>query len=110
MQILKFFSPLRQLVTSCVIVWMAIALTLTGLPVAPAQAATATSPALEKVGESFVAAAVKQVGPAVVRIDTERTVTRRGVDRQSAHLRRIHAKNDYGGRVLVLSLMPVALS
>lgn len=80
MQILKFFSPLRQLVTSCVIVWMAIALTLTGLPVAPAQAATATSPALEKVGESFVAAAVKQVGPAVVRIDTERTVTRRGVD------------------------------
>jgi S1-C subfamily serine protease len=46
----------------------------------PAVAATGTPiKALEASGQgSFVAAAVKVVGPAVVRIDTERTVTRRG--------------------------------
>ncbi|QZZ22501.1 trypsin-like peptidase domain-containing protein [Leptothermofonsia sichuanensis E412] len=46
----------------------------------PAVAATGTPiKTLEASGQgSFVAAAVKVVGPAVVRIDTERTVTRRG--------------------------------
>jgi Do/DeqQ family serine protease len=44
----------------------------------PIQAATvsAAPPAGTASGQSFVAAAVNKVGPAVVRIDTERTVTR----------------------------------
>lgn len=44
-----------------------------------ASVALKTSPSAATSG-SFVAAAVKQVGPAVVRIDTERTITRRNTD------------------------------
>ena len=43
-----------------------------------AQASAAAETAIAK--ESFVAAAVRKVGPAVVRIDTERTITRRTTD------------------------------
>jgi len=59
---------------------LAIALLLLGWLATPAWAEaaiaqSATPPALE--ADSFVAAAVRQVGAAVVRIDTERVVTRR---------------------------------
>jgi S1-C subfamily serine protease len=62
----------------------------TSLPILPAIAAIDAPPAIQQSAParppaairqgSFVAAAVNQVGAAVVRIDTERTVTRRGVD------------------------------
>ena len=46
-----------------------------------ASPAYAQSPVAEAIGnESFVAAAVRQVGPAVVRIDTEKTITRQSRD------------------------------
>ena len=45
---------------------------------APAYAQASAETAIAK--ESFVAAAVRKVGPAVVRIDTERTITRRTPD------------------------------
>ena len=44
----------------------------------PAQAQSAATAAI--ANESFVAAAVRQVGPAVVRIDTEKTITRQARD------------------------------
>jgi S1-C subfamily serine protease len=50
-------------------------LALLAAPVAPALAAP-----LEPQASSFVTAAVKRVAPAVVRIDTERTVPRAGLD------------------------------
>ncbi|WP_245939933.1 HhoA/HhoB/HtrA family serine endopeptidase [Stenomitos frigidus] len=64
---------------------LAVTFIFTALPVTPAQAddlplVAAVNPAQLKddAGKgSFVAKAVNQVGPAVVRIDTERTVTRR---------------------------------
>jgi S1-C subfamily serine protease len=46
----------------------------------PAYAQTGTAVEAAIAGESFVANAVRQVGPAVVRIDTERTITRRSQD------------------------------
>jgi len=49
----------------------AVGLAMAGAPVAPAGVA-ATAPSLAR--QSFVAAAVRRVGPAVVTIDTERTV------------------------------------
>lgn len=42
----------------------------------PAWAQAPAPSTMERAGESFVAAAVRQVGPAVVRIDTEKTITR----------------------------------
>lgn len=45
---------------------------------APAQAQSAATAAI--ANESFVASAVRQVGPAVVRIDTEKTITRQTSD------------------------------
>ena len=51
------------------------ALVLLAWPVSPALAAP-----LEPQASSFVTAAVKRVAPAVVRIDTERTVPRAGLD------------------------------
>lgn len=83
------FSPPSHFLRHPVIRVIAILLVglLTALPVPPAQAvpslnslavASVTPQVLEASGQgSFVAVAVKQVGPAVVRIDTERTVTRR---------------------------------
>ncbi|MDF0555352.1 HhoA/HhoB/HtrA family serine endopeptidase [Kamptonema sp. UHCC 0994] len=60
---------------------LAIAATLPDLPSSSQQILPATQVALQSSPQpethgSFVAAAVKRVGPAVVRIDTERTVTR----------------------------------
>jgi S1-C subfamily serine protease len=45
-------------------------------PPATATTPSATTPALAALPRSFVAQAVEQVGPAVVRIDTEKTVVR----------------------------------
>ncbi|ASC71304.1 Putative serine protease HhoA [Halomicronema hongdechloris C2206] len=56
--------------------WLLVALgalllgSLVWMPTAPAQAAATTA------DESFVATAIRRVGPAVVRIDTEKTITR----------------------------------
>lgn len=80
----------RRLVASAIALLLSLAFVLDGIPDSPALAdpwprsltlATAgTALPLEtaKSSESFVAKAVEQVGPAVVRIDTERTVTRQG--------------------------------
>ena len=65
---------------------LVVVLMLPTLPIMPTQASTLSSPVAAIKPEqipaaaaksSFVAQAVKLVGPAVVRIDTERTVTRR---------------------------------
>ena len=50
------------------------------LPLLPASAAWAERPGAVPQASSFVTAAVKRVGPAVVRIDTERSVPRMGLD------------------------------
>ncbi|MDX2232598.1 MAG: HhoA/HhoB/HtrA family serine endopeptidase [Leptolyngbyaceae cyanobacterium bins.349] len=80
----------RRFVFSAIALLMSIFFALDGLPDPPAWADTTASPAtlaavstlspqLETASpKSFVAVAVTKVGPAVVRIDTERTVTRRG--------------------------------
>ncbi len=102
MQAPQRFSSLRSLCNILMTTVLAIALAITAVPVGIGQAATlpaeiaaqspvspgVTSPeaasppiaraALQPLASgsgSFVAAAVRQVGPAVVRIDTERTVT-----------------------------------
>lgn len=54
----------------------AILLFLSGIQPATALTQTSTEAVSELSSESFVAAAVKRVGQAVVRIDTERTITR----------------------------------
>lgn len=87
---MRFSNPLfsiRQLTAGIAVVLFAGWLAFCGIPLSPAQAsslpfvvaATSVAPqAIQASGQrSFVAAAVNQVGPAVVRIDTERTVTRR---------------------------------
>lgn len=85
---MRFTTPFCSLcrLTQVVAVLLALVVAL-GIAPAPAQAnppslvMAATSPALRVAEDSgrssFVAAAVNRVGPAVVRIDTERTVTRR---------------------------------
>ena len=78
----RLFRPFRMTVLSCV---LAVIFMLTVLPAMPTQAdvlpfVSAVNPAqlVDGAGRgSFVAKAVNVVGPAVVRIDTERTVTRR---------------------------------
>ena len=77
----RLSRPLLMTALTCL---LAAALTLTSLPVQPAQAGIALVAAInpaqlpEAAGKgSFVAKAVNLVGAAVVRIDTERTVTRR---------------------------------
>lgn len=78
------FCSLRRLIY-VVVVLLALVIA-PGIAPLPAQASpplviAAASPALQAAEDSgrssFVAAAVNRVGPAVVRIDTERTVTRR---------------------------------
>jgi len=81
----------RRFVFSAIVLLMSIFFALDGLPDPPAWAdplaSASTLPAINTVAaqletatspKSFVAAAVTKVGTAVVRIDTERTVTRRG--------------------------------
>lgn len=69
--------PLKRLLT----VVFAAMMVLTTAMAAPAYAQTAAAGAEAAIAkESFVAAAVRKVGQAVVRIDTERTITRRNPD------------------------------
>ncbi|NJN58053.1 MAG: PDZ domain-containing protein [Leptolyngbyaceae cyanobacterium SL_5_9] len=87
MQICDFFSRLQRLqpmMTRIFVLFLVTILTFGTLRVAPAGAiptaltgqVLAQAPSAAASTESFVAAAVNQVGPAVVRIDTERTITR----------------------------------
>lgn len=84
MQLTKFFQFLHQRGIALAIVLGAM-LTLSLTLVLPAQALAPTTPQAQRQipipdtgnRNSFVTAAVDRVGPAVVRIDTERTITRR---------------------------------
>jgi S1-C subfamily serine protease len=60
------------------VVMAAAVMMVTGAIASPAYAQSAATEAIGS--ESFVAAAVRQVGPAVVRIDTEKTITRQARD------------------------------
>jgi S1-C subfamily serine protease len=75
-------NPLRSRLWDSLRRWllvgMAIVITLVALPTAPVQAQS--TPMVAIGNESFVARAVRRVGPAVVRIDTEKTVTRQSSD------------------------------
>ncbi|MDZ8024025.1 MAG: HhoA/HhoB/HtrA family serine endopeptidase [Nostoc sp. SerVER01] len=89
----KFPRSMRQLSTHVLAIALGIVLTISTLQVLPSQAEPAPiapavdsseiiaqreSPATSAIGSSsFVTAAVNRVGTAVVRIDTERTITRR---------------------------------
>jgi Do/DeqQ family serine protease len=85
MQIFKLPRSIRQVSTHFLAIFLGVLLTVTSLEVLPSQAEPApavvaqkSSPAAAAIGNSsFVTAAVNRVGPAVVRIDTERTITRR---------------------------------
>ncbi|MBE9249056.1 trypsin-like peptidase domain-containing protein [Dolichospermum sp. LEGE 00240] len=92
---MRFFPmsrSIRQLSTHLLAIFMGVTLTFTSLRVLPSAAEPGPSPVTEsfiKVAQkpspaasvigshSFVTAAVNRVGSAVVRIDTERTITRR---------------------------------
>ncbi len=69
-----FWIPLKQLLVTALTAVLMVA----GAIAPPAYAQTPAAAA--HGGESFVAAAVRQVGPAVVRIDTEKTITRQARD------------------------------
>jgi len=77
-----FSNPLRSRLWDSLRRWllvgMASIIALVSLPTAPVQAQSAATAAIGS--ESFVARAVRRVGPAVVRIDTEKTVTRQSSD------------------------------
>jgi S1-C subfamily serine protease len=86
MKISQLPWSIRQLTTHVIAIFMGVLLTVTSLQVLPSQAEPAPdsviaqklSPAVAAVGSSsFVTAAVNRVGSAVVRIDTQRTITRR---------------------------------
>jgi S1-C subfamily serine protease len=91
MRLAKLSRYIRQLSTHVLAIVLGVILTVSCLQVLPSQAEPApavSSPNPETVTQipaskatvksnSFVTAAVNRVGPAVVRIDTERTVTRR---------------------------------
>lgn len=86
-------SPsIRQLSTHILAIFMGVLLTATSLRVLPSVAEPGPNPVTESLtkvaqkpssaaaaigGHSFVTTAVNRVGQAVVRIDTERTITRR---------------------------------
>jgi S1-C subfamily serine protease len=94
MRFTKLPRSIRQLGTHVLAIILGVALTVSSLRVLPSQAEPAPnssttvdvpeliaqrqSPAVTAVGNSsFVTAAVNRVGTAVVRLDTERTITRR---------------------------------
>ncbi|MEA5600887.1 HhoA/HhoB/HtrA family serine endopeptidase [Nostoc sp. UHCC 0252] len=93
MRFLKLPRSLRQLSTYVLAIALGVLLTVSTLQVLPSQAEPAPlvtagdnsqliaqrqSPTTAAIGStSFVTAAVNRVGAAVVRIDTERTITRR---------------------------------
>jgi S1-C subfamily serine protease len=85
MQLTKFFQFLRQSGIARLTIVLGTILTLGVTFVLPAQAVAPTTPIAQRQipipdtgnRNSFVTAAVDRVGPAVVRIDTERTISRR---------------------------------
>jgi len=85
MRLAKLAHSTRQLVTHFLAIFLGVVLTLNCLQVLPSQAEPApsvlTNPSKSPIAaigtDSFVTQAVKRVGPAVVRIDTEKTITRR---------------------------------
>jgi S1-C subfamily serine protease len=90
MRFLKLPRSIRQLSSYVLAIALGVVLTVSTLQVLPSQAEPAPqlttsqliaqpqSPASAAIGStSFVTAAVNRVGSAVVRIDTERTITRR---------------------------------
>ncbi|HLO84841.1 MAG TPA: HhoA/HhoB/HtrA family serine endopeptidase [Nostocaceae cyanobacterium] len=92
MRLSKFTKSIRQLGSHVFAIFLGIVLTVTSLRVLPSQAEPAPSATPEAAtiiaqrpsgataaigNSSFVTAAVNRVGKAVVRIDTERTITRR---------------------------------
>ncbi|MBD2494533.1 HhoA/HhoB/HtrA family serine endopeptidase [Nostoc sp. FACHB-280] len=97
MRLSKITLSIRRLSTHIFAIFLGVLLTVSTLRVLPSQAEPAPSsvkvgdtpeliaqkqsPATAAIGNSsFVTAAVNRVGQAVVRIDTERTITRRRVD------------------------------
>lgn len=92
MRFSKLPRSIRQLGTHVLAIILGVALTVSSLRVLPSQAGslsqTSVAEAQQSIAQadvakapiaanSFVATAVNRVGPAVVRIDTERVVTRR---------------------------------
>ncbi|MBD2625120.1 HhoA/HhoB/HtrA family serine endopeptidase [Trichormus variabilis] len=85
MQISKSLRYIRQLSSYVVAIFLGVLLTVTCLQVLPSEAEPAPAVVAQKssggiaaIGSSsFVTAAVNRVGSAVVRIDTEKTITRR---------------------------------
>ncbi|MEI6446172.1 MAG: HhoA/HhoB/HtrA family serine endopeptidase [Nostocales cyanobacterium ELA583] len=92
MRFSQMSRSIRQLSTHIVAIFMGVMLTVTSLRVLPSAAEPGPNPVTESstilvkkpssatavIGShSFVTAAVNRVGSAVVRIDTERTITRR---------------------------------
>jgi S1-C subfamily serine protease len=90
MRFSQISRSIRQLSTHIVAIFMGVMLTFTSLRVLPSAAEPGPNPVTESstilvqkpsaavIGShSFVTAAVNRVGSAVVRIDTERTITRR---------------------------------
>lgn len=88
----KISPSIRQLSTHILAIFMGVLLTVTSLRVLPSAAEPGPNPVTESLtkvaqkpssaaaaigGHSFVTTAVNRVGQAVVRIDTERTITRR---------------------------------
>ncbi|MFN5952273.1 MAG: HhoA/HhoB/HtrA family serine endopeptidase [Dolichospermum sp.] len=88
----KISPSIRQLSTHILAIFMGVLLTVTSLRVLPSVAEPGPNPVTESLtkvaqkpssaaaaigGHSFVTTAVNRVGSAVVRIDTERTITRR---------------------------------
>ncbi len=70
-------TPFSDLITRWLITcFSTVVLFLSGIQPVDALTQTAVEAPAPLSGESFVAAAVKRVGDAVVRIDTERTITR----------------------------------
>ncbi len=84
MQLKKFFLALRQSSTYLLAIVLGAILAVGAYPVLPSQAGSVPTTLAQRSSipnmanpSSFVTAAVDRVGPAVVRIDTERTITRR---------------------------------
>ena len=89
MQLTKLFPRLRHISAYLIAIATGVLLTVGFYNVSPSRAEPiltnepkspiflAQRQPMAEIGGSFVTAAVNQVGPAVVRIDTERTVTRR---------------------------------
>ncbi|WP_346290040.1 HhoA/HhoB/HtrA family serine endopeptidase [Sphaerothrix gracilis] len=71
------FQQLTQILSRGLVLLCLSLLAIGQLGLLPAQAVSLAQVPVAGANESFVAVAVRQVGPAVVRIDTEKTVVRR---------------------------------